>query len=579
MLKSIVCAVLAGGSGLAGAQDWTVTRVRQGSLAPSEVEVSLAPDGQTPPAPFRLRRGQPLREGTRLVAPSEVEISVADEAGTEELVKRQGRPGELLLRRRDGAADYQILRGSFSFQSAVKRFEGALAPTASAGPVRFSPVGTQFDIEVAEAGDTVSLTVQAGAVQVDRRQQVLVAGADRALPVQAPRQLVQAGEPTQRWSMAPEAHLLRFGSFAEAEQAFQAQLREAESRGEAGALFDSLLALGDVYRLIGRPAQALGPYERATGLLTLPADAYWQAVLLGRRGAALLEARRLGEALQAYQASIALHRSLPAREGEAPVLEQTVNLVGALERQGAITCADRWAHRLLGELDAGGRRWRFMNHVRVPLMLTRSHALQAASQLAAARSLGEQALALQRQLSDIYPHGNEDGVRVRLTLSQVQFEQGQRALAAQTLAQAERDAQALFPMRHPLKAEVALARAWQAQAAGLPAPAALALEQALAELDPQQPDRLLRGQALSQRASLAQARGDAAAALADYRAAREDWRALDPDEAALRHQPVLDGLAWALVATGAPAEALTEVREASARRARALQALERACPA
>lgn len=579
MLKSIVCAALAGSASLAWAQDWTVTRVRQGSQAPSEVEVSLAPDGKSAPAPGRLRRGQLLREGTRLVAPSEVEISVADEAGTEELVKRQGRPGELLLRRRDGAADYQIVRGSFSFQSAVKRFEGALAPTASAGPVRFSPIGTQFDIEVADTGDAVSLTVQAGAVRVDRQQQVLVAGAARGLQVDAPRQLIRAGEPTQRWSIAADAHLLRFGSLADAEQAFQTQLREAEARGEPGALFDSLLALGDVYRLIGRPAQALAPYERATGLLTLPADAYWQAVLLGRRGDALLEARRQGEALQAYQASIALHRSLPAREGEAPVLEQTVNLVGALERQGAVACADRWAGRLLGELDAGGRRWRFMNHVRVPLMLTRSHALQAAGQLGAARRLGDQALALQRQLSDIYPNGNEDRVRVHLNLSLVQFAQGQRALAAQTLAQAERDAQALFPMRHPIKAELALARAWQAQASGQPLQAEQSITLALAELDPQQPDRLVRGQALLQRASLAQDRGDGAAALADYRSAREDWRALDPDEAALRHQQVLDGLAWALTATGAPAPALTEVREASTRRARALQALELACPA
>lgn len=579
MLKLIVCAVLAGAAGQALAQDWTVTRVRQGSAAPPDVEVSLAPDGQTPPTPGRLRRGQLLREGTRLLAPSEVEISVADEAGTEELVKRQGRPGELLLRRRDGAADYQVVRGHFSFQSAVKRFEGALAPTASAGPVRFSPIGTQFDIVVSEAGDSVSLTVQAGAVQVDRRQQVLVAGAERALPVDAPRRLVKAGDPTERWSIVPDAHLLRYGSFAEAEQAFVSQVREAEARGEPGALFDSLLALGDVERLIGRPTQALVTYERAAGLLTLPADAYWQAVLLGRRGDALLEARRPGEALQAYQASIALHRSLPAREGEAPVLEQTVNLIGALERQGAIACADRWAGRLLGELDAGGRRWRFMNHVRVPLMLTRTHALQARGQPAAALRLADQTLALQRQLSDIYPHGNEDRVRVWLTLSQVQFEQGRRGPAAQTLSQAGRDAQALFPMPHPLKAELALARAWQAQAEGRPAQAEEAIAQALAELDPRQPDRLLRGQALLQRAALARDRGDAVAALADYRAAREDWRALDPYEAALRHQTVLDGLAWALAATGAPAEALSELRQASERRARALQALESACPA
>lgn len=579
MRHAFACVALAGTAGLALAQDWSVTRLRLGRTAPAEVEVGLALAGQAEPAASRLRRGQVLREGTRLVAPAEVEISVADEVGTEELVKRQGKPGELLLRRRNGAADYQVVRGGFSLKSAVRQFEGALAPTASAGPVRFSPMGTQFEIEVSDAGDSVSLTVQTGAVQVDRRQQVQVAGAARTGVVDAPRQVVKAGEPTARWSLVPEAHLLRYGSFDEAESAFQAQVRRAEAQGEPGPLFDSLLALGDVYQLIGRPAEALASYERAAGLLKLPADTYWQAVLLGRRGDALLDARRLGEALQAYQGSIALHRRLPPREGEAPVLEQTVNVVRALEQQGVLTCADRWAARLLGELDAGGRRWRFMNHVRVPLLLTRAHVLQAAGQGAAALGLGEQALDLQRQVSDIYPHGNEDRLQVLLTLAQAQFDTQQAGLASTTLSQAERDAQALFPMRHPVKAELALARAWQAQVRGQSDASLASIAQALAQLDPQQPDRLLRGQALLQRATLAQARGDAASALADFRAAREDWLALDPSEAAPRHQQVLDGLAWALGATGAPADELAAVREAGRRRAQALQALEQACPA
>jgi tetratricopeptide (TPR) repeat protein len=213
-----------------------------------------------------------------------------------------------------------------------------VTPTAVAG-VR----GTELNLRV-DADGTSTLTVADGEVSFHNpRGSVVVRASQQSIarPGQAPTLPVTVNVPViLEWTndVLP-AILLLETQFVSSDPVVLTQAAAAAQALPLGA--DRERRLGDVEHDRGNLTGALAAYDRASAALPAGAGPAERAVVLGRRGQALLELGRLPEALAAFEAALAADPSaLEPRLGRVMALISRRQLDAALaEAQAAVTAA------------------------------------------------------------------------------------------------------------------------------------------------------------------------------------------------------------------------------------------------
>jgi tetratricopeptide (TPR) repeat protein len=580
------------------ASGWEVSHLTMEGLPVDEAPVEQLLPGAAAGRERPIKRGETLEDGTQLRIRRDIEVGLRS-AGGELVTKRAGFPGDLTLSSSGHQQAVRVDGGWFSF----KRVGAVLAGSASPTNVRvqsttLSPTGTEFTVKVEPVradASALQLRVQVTEGRVEIRDDLKVSvgtgGATQRLETQTPRRLLVAGDPELTLTLQPSTYLLEFGTYQDAVATFEAQAQQAQAANDNARQIDTLLALGDILMRVGQPAEALTRFERGVALAGGPEDAYWKAVLLGRRGYALQALNRLDAAAQALLDSMALHATLPQRAGERPLLEHSTDLAVTFLARGTYRCAEAWSIRLLRQLDA--LQEGTVHHVRVPLLdirgavaagrgtaaWARGDAATERTEFAAALDWHDKVLTLQKQVNGIFSQGAPDLVPALVAIGGDEAALHRFADAKSHLAQAADIAGRLFPGPHVFKADVHLARAALLQGQNATASAMAEVAQALAVLAqiPVEPDRVRLGDALMLRADL-WPRSEPAKAVADYRAARSAWQTVWPDESHPRFALLLPALARVLRASAAPPAEVQAADDAARRGAEALEAHERACP-
>ena len=576
--------LLAGSPVAAWAGDWTVVRLRVAGAHADTAPVAVREPGGGSPKTRPLRVNDALPDGSTLSAEVDVEIELLS-PGRMRALKEAGDSGTLLLVFSGVGGDrVEVSQGKWSFKRLAGAMGRALDPfTASAGSGTASTRGTEFSVAVDEQAAVARFAVQQGSIQVVQQGRVRIGdgAAGQGEARWSARRLLAAGDPALSVPLNPAGWLWQFTSFDNATAAFEQQVRDADARGYEPAITDALIALGDLLLLAGRPADALPPFDRALAMVQGPDDAYWKAVLLGRRGSALQALNRFNDAALALRDSLKVHEGLPHREGEWTVEEQSTNIALNLLLDGTLRCADRWAERLLQRLDtvgAGPAR-----HIRAPLWGIRGSAASGLADFRSAHDRHTRALEMQT----LVDHAKRDrtGQVASIEVAQAMIALGYDEQALGSLAAAEalhRRALAitdgLFTAPHPVKADARLGLA-ELQRAGRRGEEALGqVSQALALLDAVPPDTVRRGDAWLLRAELLREGGRPAQAVEAYREARRLLSEVWPDASNPRFATLLPGLAGALRASGAPEAQAKEAEDSARAGALALLRREQACP-
>jgi tetratricopeptide (TPR) repeat protein len=563
---------------VAWAQGWQVTRLKVAGAPATVAPVQWRAGGAGEMRSRDLRVNDSLADGDELRAAAHVEIELHSPRRVR-MLKESGDPGLLRLESSGPAGDaVEVRQGRWSFSRVTAGLAQKLDPfSARAGSAAARTEGTEFTVAVDESAGLARFRVQEGAIKVSVPVQVEVAGG-ASIEGRLQRHLLKAGDPELSLPLSPNGWLRRFGNFDEALSAFEAQVRDAQARGDTDAQVDALMALGDMRLLAGRAQEAQAPFEQALALVPAPEDAYWQAVLQGRIGAALQGQNRFVAAAVAYRQSLARHEQLPRRDGEWTVEEQSTNIALNLAAAGTFRCADDWAQRLLRRLDelrAGPAR-----HIRSVLLSTRGSAAHGLKRLDDARRWHRLALDIERTVAGIERNKATAGLVSALNLLGLDETAAGNWRAGEPL---HREAlglvQTLFSSANPLKADTHLGLA-EVHRARRQWPAALdEIRRARDILDALPADRARLGGAWLQQAEVLRDSGRAREAVQAYREARGHWAAVWPDAShPWFHEILLAGLAHTLRSAGAPAAEIAEVEEAARRGAQALQQLEAQCP-
>lgn len=577
--EALLCAgLVAAGAARAAADDpgWRVAELVVRGVAGTPADVELAEPGDNTFRVRRLRVGDALRDGSVLRVPTEVEIALSM-AQKVSAFKDSGEEGELRLGPRGQRSEsVEVRRGPWRFETlrGLDFFQVQFARGAA------RTKGTKFRVAVDPADGSTRLAVSEGRIVVSQPLVLEVAG--RAVDATITRsQVLAAGQPALQLPATAEAYLVRYGRYDDAVQAFEARLREAEAQADPDAQLDALIALGDVLRITGRPQDALARYDAALPLALSPADAYWKAVLLGRRGEALLALNRTGDAAAAFRESRALHATLAAVPGELTQQEQGSNLAVALASDGTLRCADAWAVRLLDELQQ--LKAIAYHPARAVLYGVRGDAAAAAGQPQAALAWHKRSFELLEPLHSATrdAQGRPASPELVVALNAIGADLRRLRRLDEADVQHERAlamARGLFGTPHALKADGLIGQAQVLAERGRRADALARADEALAELQQAAPDAVRRADALVVRAAQLVTLGRLPEALDAYVQARRLLLGLWPDGGSPRLAELLPALADVLRASQAlPAEvqeaeaAAPAAREALARRELACQ--------
>lgn len=570
------------------AQGWTVTRLLVGGAEVTQAELEIR-QAERPPQTRQVHLKEVLPLGIDVKARPEVEIVLVSPGGMRAR-KETGDGGILRLSAISAATEQvEIKSGTWGFQRAAAAMGEALKPFSFlAGSGKGSTPGTEFTVAVDESAGVARFVVQQGRIHLSWPEQVLVQtpaspDAPPATTTRAVRRVLAAGDPAVSVPLNPSGWLMRYTDYNEALATFAAQLREAESRQDADAVFEALLAQAEMLVLAGRAQEALAPLQRAQDLVSGPGpdDTYWRAVAIGQRGAALQALNRYGDAARAFAESRALHDQVPPREGERGGLTQMGNLAINLLADGAVACADTWAARLLARLDA--EQAGPVRHVRAPLLGVRGDSAFWLQRLPQARQWHAQALAMQKD-SDIAKRDKAGRIaspavaQAMITLGMDHTALGRFASAEELHRDALAMAEGLFAAPHPLKADARQGQADLQLARRRPLQALALADQALAMLDALPNDAVRRADVLTLRGQALLAAGRAAEAVDALREARQGLAPIWPDASHPRFDPLLRDLARALRASGAPQAQAEEAEQARLDGRKAQVRKEAACP-
>jgi tetratricopeptide (TPR) repeat protein len=554
----------------AGAGEWLVTGLWVQGQPAAGVEIRRAVAPSAAWQPLRVDTGTKIPEGSRINVPREVEIELVNQGAR--VAKRQGSQGDVVL---DTPANRGRVGRVFAglFRWAI---DGLDTVEVAVGVHRARTEGTEFDIGYQDG--VATFQTFKGRIEVTEFAAVQVG--DRPALAQPRRHRLAAGDPKLELPDSAERYLVRFGTYDDAVAWFTAAADRARQRLDADAEFNALLALGDVLRVAGRGAAALDAYQRAQPLVAGADDAYWRALLQGRRGDALRESRQFAAAAAAYAASVDAHRAAPLRDDEDAANDQRANLALVQLDDGTLRCADTTAAAVLRRLDE--RPATRYTPTRAAMLEVQAAVAVGLGRPAAAQPLLAQALSLRR--IEAFPSRQATGRDATEALALALNAEGAAltALGRYTDAQARHlEAQAiadqLFSTPHGLQADAALGLAALAAARGRPADALAQSERAVRLLDAAPDDPLRRADARTMRAELWLAGGRAPEAVAGLREARALLTGIWPDQSHPRFQTLLPALAKAQRRSGG-AEADAREAEASARSgAAALRQREQAC--
>jgi tetratricopeptide (TPR) repeat protein len=120
--------------------------------------------------------------------------------------------------------------------------------------------------------------------------------------------------------------------FAEAEAAQRRRLAIVQQLGDHVREADSLLAIGEIWRMRYEHMAALDYYDQALGLFRAVGDRLGEANVLKAQGDVLAFLDRRDEALARYDQALGLFRAVGARLGEANVLLSMGDMLRASQR-------------------------------------------------------------------------------------------------------------------------------------------------------------------------------------------------------------------------------------------------------
>lgn len=564
----------------AAASDWQVTGLELKGVSATSPETAVAlklkPNATAPWIERRHQLNDRVPEGSRLRVPADVQLQLSSPQSVR-VSKMYGSEGEVVLKTANAERNvFAVLAGAWLF-AVEKRLDTV---SVSAGRGQALSRNTAFTIAVDPQTREASFKVQNGTIDVWHDQTLQVG--DRVLATTPVRHTLNAGDPALVLVDTADDYLVNYGTFDEAESAFEARARTAREAGDTNGQFNALLALGDVLRAARRGPEALSRYDEAVGLAQGPADNYWRALLQGRRGDALVVMNRFSEAAEAYRQSMSAHGLAAPREDEDPVTDQRGNLVSTYFADGVYRCAEAQADEVLRALDA--RTATRFHPSRAAMWTVRGAAALESGRPVEARQAYRRALELWRRIG--FPKTQADGQIITEELAAALIGAGETHLRAGQLADADaalREARAiaerLFTTPHGLQADARVHQADVMSVRGRQADALALADEAIAILDAAPPDELRRGDALATRGEVLLRQGRTADAVEAFRKARTLWQSVWPGEDHPRFQRLSPDLARALRARGAPgAAAEAGVVEAAARKgARLLAQRERDC--
>lgn len=328
---------------------WSISQIVRGGAEVETADLQIQRPGASAAGAVSVRRRDTLAVGTTLRVPPGTRLQLESPNG--QLISSHDLGSAIKLGSVSARGEsYDVQSGSWFFQ--VRRqldFFNVQVRSISA-----QTRGTTFSATVDEAAGGARYEVQEGRIQIRYPALARIGDAgstDLQTQVLA-SETMSAGEPAKTFAFTPERYLLQFGNYGEAADYFERRLAAAEQASDVGARVDMLIALGDVHVLLGEPEKALVAYTRALELMQAMSEGYWQAVLLGRLGAAHQGQGNFGQAIAYYKQSVQLHGQQASREGEFPVAEQGANLAAAVLADGTYRCARLFGEKVLARLAA-----------------------------------------------------------------------------------------------------------------------------------------------------------------------------------------------------------------------------------
>lgn len=297
-----------------------------------------------------LRRGATLFDGTRVDVPAHVTVIVVS-TGNKSTATLQPGSSVTFVSTANGEL-VSSLRGRSIFNVVPKALD--FFRVQSGEVLTASVHGTEFSVE--NDRNVVTFACKQGEVNITKTGYLLIG--QRRLQtslidvISSARTAQVTYHPSSDWTLA------RFTTFAQAEAFYRGQLTDAQRSGDANAVNAARLNLGNVQRLQGRYADAIGTYSQALAFYRQEVDRDRQADALVGIGVTYLDQSRYAQSIQTLNEALVLFRQVGDSRGEAQALRNIGIVQMNLRKYAESLDAHRQSlaiNRATGDIDGEAR--------------------------------------------------------------------------------------------------------------------------------------------------------------------------------------------------------------------------------